>query len=104
MLLACEEVSIESIKVLFQNKAILVNRKETKHLSFMRSINDRKLEVCRCLIELGAHVNAQTEDSTNPLDFSDIQGFVPIVQLLLQHGADVSAYCPQGLMPLHTAA
>ena len=53
------------------------------------------LEKTALLVERGANVNARSEDHRTPLIMaSGLTGGAPVVQLLLEHGADVNAKAP----------
>ncbi|ORX82475.1 ankyrin, partial [Anaeromyces robustus] len=52
------------------------------------------------LVEHGADVNKQSNDSTTPLFYACINGHENIVKYLVEHGADVNKKNNDGKIPL----
>lgn len=62
-------------------------------------------DVARVLIERGARVAVRfARINQTPLHSAAGHGFVPLIQLLLEHGADADAKDGTGFTPLHNAA
>lgn len=63
------------------------------------------VDVCQCLIELGADVNDSASDWwLTPLSWGADAGSVAAVELLLNHGADVNQDAVVGMTALHAVA
>ena len=62
-------------------------------------------DVARVLVERGARVMVRFARANHtPLHVAAAHGFVPLVELLLEHGADPEAKDASGFTPLHEAA
>lgn len=63
------------------------------------------IDLCQCLIELGANVNDSASDWwLTPLSWGADAGSAEAVKLLLKHGADVNQDAIVGTTALHAAA
>ena len=65
---------------------------------------DGHIEVVRALLAAGADPNIRDADSAAPIHFSACAGDLGVLQLLLDHGADISTTNESGTTALHTVA
>jgi ankyrin repeat protein len=77
-------------------------------LSFIPNICQSLPDVARLLVEHGANVNARISDGAcpgqTPLHLVARYNRIEVVQVVLEHGADVAAEDNQGRTPLHMAS
>ena len=63
------------------------------------------LSKCEFLLARGANVNhVRVEDNYTPLHTSSLNGRTSVVELLIDHGADIEAKARIGFTPLHYVA
>src|SRR5215213_10254898 len=62
------------------------------------------LEVARLLINAGAEINRQCEHGRTALQMAAAWGHLDVVQLLVQHGADLAIRDDEGMTPAMIAA
>jgi len=63
-----------------------------------------KGEIAKLLLCCGANVNAQTKKGITTLHVATQQGYVKVVEALLEHNADVNSTIKSDITPLHIAA
>ncbi len=70
-----------------------------------KQFDQKRQETIRYLIELGADINGKgaSPDSPSPLNFASIRGDIAVMNLLIEHGADVNRAPACGFSPLHDA-
>jgi serine/threonine-protein phosphatase 6 regulatory ankyrin repeat subunit B len=70
----------------------------------MIAANDGHLDICRLLIDKGAHLEAKDINGWTPLILASWEGHIEIARLLCDRGADFEASDSRGKRPLHFAA
>jgi ankyrin repeat protein len=85
------------------------NRKTAEHEEGYTALHgaalSRNENIVRMLIDKGVDVNVRGKRSLQtPLHFACISGYVPIITLLLEHGALINAHSTSGSTSLHMAA
>jgi ankyrin repeat protein len=68
------------------------------------AVFNNRLDICRFLINKGAHVHDKNRDADTTLHLAARQGHIEIVRLLCDHGADIEARNKDEWRPLHYAA
>ena len=68
------------------------------------AVFNNRLDICRFLINKGAHVHDKNRDADTTLHLAARQGHIEIVRLLCDHGADIEAQSILRRRPLHEAA
>eukprot|EP00795_Rhopilema_esculentum_P008747 gene8747-14770_t len=94
-----EDGSFEKIRFLVEEKGADVNNKDMngsspatnrKDVTFDKASSDICNEIARILIKAGADLNCLNEDGYTPALTALLQNNFPLVELLLQNGADVN--------------
>lgn len=84
---------------------LLVNGRVSPDTPLIVATEARRVDVMRPLLEAGAFINTpRTADRQTPLHIAAASDDVALVQLLLNHGADVSPKAESHFTPLHIAA
>ncbi len=63
-----------------------------------------KLDVVKCLVELGADTETEEDDGRTPLHLAAYSGHLDVVKCLVELGADKDVTTDDGSTPLHIAA
>ncbi|SPJ71723.1 related to ankyrin [Fusarium torulosum] len=94
--------SAEDGSILFSVVNLLCNNEDTHRcVSGIKPGRAELLAVAKILLESGAHPDAAIPPGVNPLYFSIAKGDVPVVKLLLEHGANIKGLKDSGFTPLH---
>ena len=92
------------VKVLIDEHLHDVDFRDFKNMTPLHMASLRGYEqVARVLLECGADVTAQNDDSETPLHVASKEGHLQVVRVLLKHGASTSARDKVGSTPLHLA-
>ena len=104
----CWKGMTSSVKRMLEMKSINVEargcEREDGETCLMIAANDGHLDICRLLIDKGAHLEAKDINGWTPLILASWEGHIEIVRLLCDRGADVKARNQDGRRPLHYAA
>ncbi|GHS93191.1 hypothetical protein AGMMS49949_06200 [Alphaproteobacteria bacterium] len=103
---AAENNDSDTIKILLDEKEIQINEKGTNLgvTPLQLAIINGHIEVALLLIaDKRNKVNEEGPDKTTALHWAVNFGFLDLVKVLLDHGADVNAKCTDGTTPLQLA-
>jgi ankyrin repeat protein len=85
--------SAAEVKTLLDQGADPNMRNDVGATPLMRAVND--LDKTRLLIDRGANINARSDDGRTPLLIAaGLHGAVPVVKLLIDHGANIAIKAP----------
>lgn len=92
---------IEGLRRLLLDQPNLVNaRSDCDWTPLHRAVGSSRLEIAKLLLECGANVNALGRAAETPLHLADN---IPMVRLLLLHGADPRKADRNGMTPIYFA-
>ena len=77
---------------------------EGGYTCLMEAAFNGHLDVCRLLIDKGAHIEAKNRYGRTPLHYAAANGHLEIVRLLCDRGADIEAHDDDGCRSLHYSA
>jgi len=77
---------------------------EGGYTCLMEAAFNGHLDVCRLLIDKGAHIEAKNRYGRTPLHYAAANGHLEIVRLLYDLGADIEARDDEGCRSLHYSA
>ena len=104
----CCKGMTSSVKRMLRMKSIDVEARrggeEDGWTCLMTAARNGHLDICRLLIDKGAHLEAKDIIGWTPSQLASWEGHIEIVRLLCDHGADVEARGENGCRPLQTAA
>jgi len=104
----CWKGMTSSVKRMLDMKSIDVEARnggrEDGRTCLMTAAEYGHLDICRLLIDKGAHLEAKDINGWTPLILASWEGHIEIVRLLCDRGADVKARNQDGRRPLHYAA
>jgi hypothetical protein len=103
LLAAVEDGFIDIARWLLDHGADAVSQEDDRWDLIRTAAARGSLEVVRFLLGRGVRFNENSEGRT-PLHVASSFGYVEIVRLLLQHGADISAQDEDSSTPLHLAS
>ncbi len=100
--LAAEQGYLEVVRVLLTTGANVDALNEYKQTALILAAEANEPKVAKLLLENGANVNASAGHGT-PLHIASLHGYRVLVELLLAHGADVTAKVWNDWTPLRSA-
>jgi hypothetical protein len=104
----CEKGMSSSVMRMLEMRSIDVEAKMSYELGgytcLMEAAFNGHLDVCRLLIDKGAHIEAKDRYGRTPLHFAAGRGHHEIARLLCDRGAEIEARTNSRWRPLHYAA
>jgi len=104
----CEKGMSSSVMRMLEMRSIDVEAKmsyeEGGYTCLMEAAFNGHLDVCRLLIDKGAHIEAKDRYGRTPLHFAAGRGHHEIARLLCDRGAEIEARTNSRWRPLHYAA
>jgi hypothetical protein len=104
----CEKGMSSSVMRMLEMRSIDVEAKMSYELGgytcLMEAAFNGHLDVCRLLIDKGAHIEAKNRYGRTPLHYAAANGHLEIVRLLYDLGADIEARDDEGCRSLHYSA
>ncbi len=104
LLSAVEKQDLKLVSEILKSKPNLEIRDNKGPTALMLATYNEDTEIAKLLISAGANVNAQDEMLNSPFLYAGASGFVPILKLCLDNGADFNVFNRYGGTALIPAA
>ncbi|KAK4095689.1 ankyrin [Parathielavia hyrcaniae] len=103
---ATARAQLDDMRLLLQHNSGINSMDRSGRSTILHAVDSHSVEAVRMLLEAGANPNPKVPKGlfrSSPLTAASFGGLADMVELLLQCGADVAAYNPEGQTALHAA-